>query len=198
MVLLATRSCFGPWPCTHKLGLILVSKRLQCYPEVSKLSPQLLGKAGQAINHQGQTFVCPSAQLLFSFCPSRKQEKWNITDAEVMLWSHYLMEQHLLFPCEAYRKETGASLCVLTAFVISQVVQFCLGFSHQWTMWPNQSHDSTEIQRLLCMPGKQGVNRWNWKSHCVGTYMSLLKALFNVKKIGISCRFMFLVAATSK
>lgn len=122
----------------------------------------------------------------------------NITDPEVRLWIHYFMEQHLLFLCEAYRKETGASLPVLTGFVISQVVQFCQGFSHQWTTWRNHSHNSTEIQRLLCMLGKQGVNRWSWISHCIETYTALLKAFLYVKKIGISCKLMFLVAVISK
>lgn len=109
----------------------------------------------------------------------------------ITLWSS-------IFFCEVYRKETGASLFVLIGFSYPQVVQFCLGFSHQWTMWRNHSHDSTEMQRLLRMPGKQGVNRWNWKSHCMETYISLLKAIFNVKEIDISCRFMFSVAVTSK
>lgn len=81
---------------------------------------------------------------------------------------------------------------------LQQVVQFCPGFSHPWTMWTNHSHDSTEIQRLLCMLGRQGANRWNWKSHCMETYMSLLKASFYVKEIDISFRLMFLAAVTSK
>lgn len=32
---------------------------------------------------------------------------------------------------------------------LQQVVQFCPGFSHPWTMWTNHSHDSTEIQTLM-------------------------------------------------
>lgn len=79
-----------------------------------------------------------------------------------------------------------------------QVVPFCLGFSHQWTMWTNHPHDSTEIQRLLCILGKHKVNRWNWKSHCIETYMSCWRHFFYIKKIDISCRLMVLVAVTSK